>query len=133
MLPSGGYLLVTDVETSGDRFTMSVNGNPAVAAPAGATGLVPGGQQSVGDDTSVPVPFGDTGVTSISVALLNADYSSGTFYLPPGSDTVTGEFIGVIQFGDMDFIVEPAIPEPATLSILGLGLAGLGAVRRRRR
>ena len=59
-LPIGGYLTVTDVEDSGDQFAMDVNGAPATAATGNPSGLVPGGQQAVGDETSVPVPMPPT-------------------------------------------------------------------------
>ncbi len=130
-LPHGGKLLVTDVEASGDQFEMFVNGAPAISAPGGSTGLIPGGQQSSGAFTSAP-NFGDACVEDISCALSDANFSSGTFNLPAGIDTITGTFIGSVGFGDMNYIVE-TVPEPASLSILGLGLAGLGLMARRRR
>jgi hypothetical protein len=134
-LPSGGYLTVTDVEDSGDQFQMSVNGVLETAATGDPSGL--GGQQAIGADTSVPVPGAAYCSENISTCLSNPDFSSGTFLLPAGTDTITGTFLGVIGYGDMDLIVEPAstadAPEPATLSILGAGLAAFGLIGRRRR
>jgi len=55
-LTSIQYLTITDVEISGDRFHILVNGVDATPAPVGANGLVPSGQQALaGGLTSVPV------------------------------------------------------------------------------
>jgi len=44
---------------------------------------------------------------------------------PTGDDTV-------VDFGVPRWTVATAIPEPTTLALFGLGLAGIGAVRRRK-
>jgi len=127
----GGYLTVTDVEQSGDQFLIYINGVPATPALAGASGLIPGGQQALaGGYTSVPTDGHSVG-EDIGAALADPYFSSGTFYLPAGVDTITGYFEGTIATGSVDYIAEA--PEPASLSILGLGMAGLGLMRRRRR
>jgi len=127
------YLTITDVEASGDRFHILVNGVDATPAPVGANGLVPSGQQALaGGLTSVPV-FGSGVGEDISAALSDSNYSSGTFILSPGLNVITGDFLGIVQFGDFDFIVTTPVPEPSSLALLGAGLAGLGLFRRRRK
>jgi hypothetical protein len=128
-MPSGGYLTVTDVEQSGDQFLIYVNG--VAATPYAYSQLSPAGQAGLGTGyTSVPTD-GDTIGENISGALADSNFSSGTFYLPAGTDTITGYFEGTIASGSVDYIAEA--PEPASLTILGLGMAGLGLMRRRRR
>jgi hypothetical protein len=79
---------------------------------------------------------GGISTADISCSLANPDFSSGTFVLPPGTDTITGIYVGNDAVtggaGDMDYIVE-AIPEPASLALFGTGLLALGAAIRRRR
>lgn len=127
-LSHDGYLTVTDVEDSGDKFQMFDNGNPMVPT----TGALGGQAGQAGGYTSNPCA--DCGFVgeNIGAALGDANFSSGTFELYAGVNSITGTFVGVIGDGDMDFIAEAA-PEPATLAVLGMGLAGLGLVRRRKR
>ena len=137
-LPNGGFLTATDNGASGDRFMMDVNGIGATAAVGNPTGLTPGGQQAVGSDTSVPVLGAPNCDGDISSCLSNPDFSSGTFALPAGPDTISGVLVAAEGFaGFMNFIVEPkpatTIPEPATWLLLSSALLGFGVVRRRNR
>ncbi len=125
-LTHDGFLTVTDVETSGDQFQLFDNGVP-MTPTTGLLGGQPGENTGI---TSNPVPFATSACgEDIACALSNADYSSGTFLLHAGVNSITGLFLGVVGNGDFNFIAE--VPEPATIALLGVGLLGLGLVRRR--
>jgi hypothetical protein len=115
-LTSAESLTVVDVEESGDQFAVSINGF------------------AVGD-TSLPTDGASVG-ECISCALANPDFSRGVFFLPAGTDTITMNFLGHIDFGDVDFFVgapQTGVPEPATWAFMLAGFAGLGAALRNRR
>ena len=82
-----GTFIITDVEASGDQFTLTFTG--------ATTGAV---------TTSTPA-FGLQGVGEcISCALsLGSFYSHGTYALNAGTTVITGEFIGSVGYGDVDF------------------------------
>jgi hypothetical protein len=126
-------LTVTDVEASGDFFQMFDNGLPMIPAPSPftAVGQNPGQAGRSNGLTSVPTIDAPFDRTDINVALGNADFSSGTFYLSPGQNMITGEWqLNPSEgTGEFDFIAEPyagSVPELSTWVMMFLGFAGLG-------
>ena len=143
MNAGGGYLTITDVEELGDQFQLFDNG---VAMTPTATLPLGGQAGQVGGDTSAPQIYTTNGASTvtgsalcgedISCALSNADYSSGTFALGTGTNVITATLVHTVGPGSFDFITEQnavSTPEPATFAVLGMGLAGLAAVRRRKK
>jgi hypothetical protein len=67
---------------------------------------------------------------------LGYSYDSSGITLSPGGDEPTPS-LGLVGYNNIDYVdplVAPttSVPEPATLALLGFGLFGLGATRRRR-
>jgi hypothetical protein len=128
-----GTLTVTDVEASGDFFQMFDNGLPMNPAPSPftAVGQNPGQAGLPNGFTSVPTIDAPFDRTDINVALGDAYFSSGTFYLLPGQNIITGEWQPNPSegTGEFDFITEPfsgSVPELSTWVMILLGFAGLG-------
>jgi hypothetical protein len=113
-LSGPAVMTVTDVEISGDEFTFFDNG-----AFLGTT--------------SASVPNGSSVGECISCALADPNYSHGSFLLGAGVHNLTGVFNGVITFGDGDFKISSAAPEPSSWAMMITGLAGLGGLLRSRR
>lgn len=128
-MASDGYLVVTDVEDSGDQFSIIVNSG---AARTTTNNLTPTGQPGLASGwTSNPTTGAYVG-EDIGAALGDAHFSSRTFFLPEGADTFTITYEGSIGDGQVDFYADSAAPEPGTILLLGSALAGLGMLRRRK-
>jgi hypothetical protein len=113
-----GFLVVTDGFNAGDQFQVFVN---AVAATPTTNNLTPSGQAGLaGGFTSVPCFNCEPVTDNISVALGNANFSSGTFFLPVGLDTITMT-AALSPFGGGAMAFSVGVPGP----IVGAGLPGL--------
>jgi hypothetical protein len=127
-LSSSGTLTVTDIQASGDQFQMFDNGVAMTPAPSpfNAAGQNPGQAGLAGGFTSASTP-GDRQQTDINAALGDAFFSSGTFWLSPGVNVITGTWLVANNqgTGDMNFIAESSVPEPSTWAMMALGFAGL--------
>lgn len=125
---SGGLIRVYDEHFSnGDEYL--INAFVGLGEIAGAD---IGGLALSGVDLILSEMAGGSAITSDALLLVQpdpADFSLDTFFLT--------FFDGVSEFGTIEVLgltsSSTAVAEPGTLAVFGLGLAGLGYARRRRK
>ena len=123
-----------DIDSAADA--LFIQGLPPISPNTGTLALV----GSLGVDTGELVGFDISGLTGTAYASLTAPTGPASQFFTINLGTGAATLVGTIAVGgigitlvDIAAPIGAPVPEPTTLALVGLGLAGVATVARRRR